>query len=85
MLAFVAGKEAEAVCPGAKINMTRMLLLRASVVRDEDEPAVEAELLRAKSNAEGQIAKLGVIRWCVSVSDLFGQHGSMASGIIDFE
>ena len=84
MLAFVAGREAEANCPGVKMDMTRLALLRAESVRDQDEPAVEAAILRAKASTEMQIARKGVAQWCGDVADLFGAHGSMVPGIISF-
>jgi hypothetical protein len=84
VFAFVTAKEAKAVCPAARINEMKLIVLRARTVREADESAVDAEIVRMKPIVQGGVLKSGAIRWCLAVANMFGDHGDLAPGLIDF-
>jgi hypothetical protein len=59
VFAFVTAKEAEAVCPASRINEMKLIVLRARTVREADESAVDAEIVRMKPIVQGGVLKSG--------------------------
>jgi hypothetical protein len=84
VLALETGYEAEKVCPGAKVDQTKLAFLRAATVSDADEGAVDSEIVRMKPIIEAAVVRAGPTRWCVAASNMFGDRGSVVPGLIDF-
>jgi hypothetical protein len=84
VFALETGYEAEKVCPGAKIDQTKLVFVRSAMVSDADEGAVDAEIVRMKPIIEAAVLKAGPTHWCIAASNMFGDRGLVVPGLIDF-